>query len=554
MFDSSEQQKVVECPSPDRFRVWSDRVLMTMSLGVIAFGLLQILVFRFGRDQGIYAVVADAILRGAMPYRDVWDFKPPGIFVVYAMARGLFGANQWGIRLLEVLCLAGLVPACATLSKRLFGSSLAGILAAAIAILVNSQLDFWHTSQPETFGGILTIVGMLLATVEPAVSDSGHIRRSTWVGWVGTGAVLGAAGLMKPHLAGASLVVALFVAWKLRCRGLRKRTQAAPLLAVFLGTALPVAACLAWFAAKGALHDLIQTFFVFAPGYGSTTWDSAWWPNYLYYAFEYFAVSGAGPLFLGMVLAITLKPIDERERSGLVLIAGILLIHLVGIAIQSKYFAYHFAATYPVGAVVAGLGAYKLWRRAQRYHAWGVTAFILLFYLFMRARTATRDLGESYWDRSWQRTRAILWGDSVMREHTDAHLYSVADVDYGANMQVVRWIQVHTLLSDPIYIYGFEPFIYDMAGRLPATRYIYNVPQRVAWYRDEARGQLMRDLTARPPRVIVVEHHDVFPAVTGDSLDSEASLATFGALRTLIDTDYELKTTIQDFDLYSRKP
>ena len=60
----------------------------------IAFLLAQLLCFGYGRDQGIYAVVARAMLDGGMPYRDAWDFKPPGIFLIYALARALFGEAQ----------------------------------------------------------------------------------------------------------------------------------------------------------------------------------------------------------------------------------------------------------------------------------------------------------------------------------------------------------------------------------------------------------------------------------------------------------------------------
>ena len=64
----------------------------------------------------------------------------------------------------------------------------------------------------------------------------------------------------------------------------------------------------------------------------------------------------------------------------------------------------------------------------------------------------------------------------------------------------------------------------------------------------------MRDLSARPPSAIVVEHNDVFPMVTGDAIDSAGSLAGFDALRDLIEDRYELATTIEDFDVYLERP
>jgi hypothetical protein len=107
--------------------------------------------------------------------------------------------------------------------------------------------------------------------------------------------------------------------------------------------------------------------------------------------------------------------------------------------------------------------------------------------------------------------------------------------------------------DDFVFIWGFEPMIYDMAERRSATRFIYNVPQRVAWYRDRARADLMADLDRHPPKAVVVEHRDVFPAVTGDAIDSADTLKKFPALDARIREGYDLATTIEDFDVYLKR-
>src|SRR5258705_12155244 len=78
-----------------------DKVLIVVSVVAIIFFISQILMFRYGRDQGIFVMVSDAILHGRMPYRDAWDFKPPGIFFFFTLARFLFGSHQIGIRVVE---------------------------------------------------------------------------------------------------------------------------------------------------------------------------------------------------------------------------------------------------------------------------------------------------------------------------------------------------------------------------------------------------------------------------------------------------------------------
>jgi hypothetical protein len=72
----------------------------------------------------------------------------------------------------------------------------------------------------------------------------------------------------------------------------------------------------------------------------------------------------------------------------------------------------------------------------------------------------------------------------------------------------------------------------------------------VAWAKEHSRVRLMQDLDARPPKAIVVEHRDVFPVVTGDTIDSADTLKQFPALAERIDDRYTLATTIEDFDVY----
>src|SRR5690606_10332792 len=94
--------------------------------------------------------------------------------------------------------------------------------------------------------------------------------------------------------------------------------------------------------------------------------------------------------------------------------------------------------------------------------------------------------------------------------------------------------------------------IYWLSERKPASPYIYDVAQRVPWARERARGELMADLDRNRPGAIVVQHGDRFGWVTGDEYDSAQALREFPELESLIDRDYTLHRTIDDFDVYLR--
>ncbi|MCU0690847.1 MAG: hypothetical protein MUF54_05535, partial [Polyangiaceae bacterium] len=107
--------------------------------------------------------------------------------------------------------------------------------------------------------------------------------------------------------------------------------------------------------------------------------------------------------------------------------------------------------------------------------------------------------------------------------------------------------------QDTVFIWGFEPHIYDAARRRPATRFIYNVAQRVTWENQWAKDGLIQDLRRNTPRVVIIERGDVFPSVTGNSLDSQQSLQYFPELDQLLRKDYIYADSIQDFDLHMRR-
>ena len=138
-------------------------VVVVLSVLVVAASAALVLTFGHGRDQSIYAVVARETLAGGMPYRDAFDFKPPGIFLVYGLARVLAGSSVVGVRILEVGAMLATTLALLRLARRELHRPLVGWVAAALAAGIHAQLDFWHTGQPESFAGPLGLWALALA-------------------------------------------------------------------------------------------------------------------------------------------------------------------------------------------------------------------------------------------------------------------------------------------------------------------------------------------------------------------------------------------------------
>src|SRR4029079_353282 len=60
------------------------------------------LFFGPGQDQGIFMVIGRGILHGQTPYLDLWDHKPPLIYLVSALADLISGDSWPGLWVLSV--------------------------------------------------------------------------------------------------------------------------------------------------------------------------------------------------------------------------------------------------------------------------------------------------------------------------------------------------------------------------------------------------------------------------------------------------------------------
>ncbi|MGB3509406.1 MAG: glycosyltransferase family 39 protein, partial [Microcoleaceae cyanobacterium] len=55
------------------------------------------------KDESIYILGADSLLNGNLPYTEIWDNKPPGIFILFSLAMLMFGKSIVSIRILSII-------------------------------------------------------------------------------------------------------------------------------------------------------------------------------------------------------------------------------------------------------------------------------------------------------------------------------------------------------------------------------------------------------------------------------------------------------------------
>ena len=193
-----------------------------------------------------------AALRGATPYRDVFDNKGPLLYLINAFGLALGGGSYWGVYALEyVLLLVAAALAYLVLKVRV------GRLVALLAVLF-FVLEIVHVvagDHEEEYEVVLQCVALFVLFRRPASEP-----RLRW--WVVAGALGAGAFLLKPT--GVGLWVALLAAVLVICARSGAWGTWLPRLAAVAGAAALVGACcFAYLSAMGALHSFIADYVSF---------------------------------------------------------------------------------------------------------------------------------------------------------------------------------------------------------------------------------------------------------------------------------------------------
>lgn len=470
----------------------------------LLFGAATVL-YPFGGDQGLYYYVGREWLHGSVPYRDAMEQKTPLIFLLHMGLVALTGQNMWAIRVAElalIVPLGWLLAELATPPGETRRPGLLGLGSLATSVLYFGLFNYWDTAQCEIWYVTLSLLSLwVVLRRSPARSD-----------WILAGLLGGLAWLTKPPAALLLAVVVVALAWRAyrhaapEGRGGRSALQA--LVAYGAGAAFPVAATALYFLAVGALDELFDL--AFRANYHDMLHSST--------------VSGAaellrrfldfsdrtGPLaagllglaLLGLCLAVRWRSARPARRYGLCL--ALLTAGCVAVAIQRKFYGYHWGVLAPLMAFVLVCAASDLGRLAARFGLHRPLAPAVLGLLLVVGWSGTESAG-SY---------AGVLGSSVRyatgrieREQFLEHFVHDDGTPYAEQEAVGHWITHHSRPDERIAVRGFEQTIYAVARRRAPTRFFWTrwlTEPRRAYRQAEWLAEDQAALRHDPPRYVIV--------------------------------------------------
>jgi 4-amino-4-deoxy-L-arabinose transferase-like glycosyltransferase len=424
-------------------------------------------------DLASYAVVAHEMLAGRALYSDIFDQKPPAIYLSYAAAELVGGYSPQSIALLGLIVTLITLPGVFLAGSATRGGATSGLLAAALWAIMCSHMTLQSS---ETNTEIFMNAALIWAF---ALLVRAQDRLLTWPETIAVGLLAALATLYKPVV--VAIPGALLVAYAAFPPGgveQRRGTLARALMvAGIIATVWLLIA--AYFAAQGRFAAFYYAMVTYNRSYAGSPLHNVILglvPGKLFVRQAWLLLP-----VLGSAVVLGFTRIRQQGDRRWILFMAYCLGTVIAVALPGRYYPHYYQLWLPV--FVCGFGwmidAIRQLRPPQTARYAAVAAWlVLLFYSGI----------EAYYFRltpeEWSSRKYKGW--YVEAEHL-AHTLN----------QVL-------LPNETIYDAGVDPELYLLTRRRPISGIFYSEPMWDRPLADASMRRVLDDLNHRPPDLVVM--------------------------------------------------
>ena len=448
------------------------------------------------RDSGVFLYTGWRILNGELPYRDIWDHKPPVIFYINAAGLALMNNSRWGVWLIELVLMFFAAWMGYQLIKKLFG------LFPAIFSLMLWLLSLVPLFQGGNFTTEYTLplqfaaLWLLYDLDKPEHKD----RRFFLIGL--TGAIV---FFTKQTAIGIWIAIIVYLSIQRLTSGQFKQWFR-ELSYISLGGISITALMAIFFGMQGAIPQF---------------WSAAFEYNFFYSSLNEYdlkpridiLIRGLRPLtrtgllqfsIAGYAAAIIYNLLKKNYADPLrkVLFIGLinLPIELLLIAIPQKTYPHYFMTLLPVLAL---LTAYTVWMVTSAISNWKLPGFVKVL--------AAAGILAFFLSRSF---------DSYLNQ---LYIYRTLTKDET----VVEYVKESTSPDDYVLLWGAEASVNYYTERRSPTRFVYQYPlQRDGYVNENLIVEFLDDVIQSRPKLIIDTDSSIhmyeFP-IRSDAIDEKTT-------------------------------
>lgn len=427
------------------------------------------------RDSGVFLYIGWRLLHGDIPYRDVWDHKPPLIYFTDALGLTFAPDSLWGVWVVQLI-----------------------FITLTIFFLYKAVQENLGTF-PAVFGAVILSSGLLAVIKQGNVTEEYALPFQAACFWLATRArkrdfplrdtfLIGLAGgfafYYKQNTIGIWLVYGLLLLWQ---RSVNKNIRKLfwDLLVLVAGVLVLTGVFALYFGIYHALFDFWEQAFLYNFVYirkGDTLRDLI---TLLLKGFSYLSLgnviyfAGAGWL-AALVLAFTARRAWFKELNPLLFLAILdFPLEVLMIAISGRSILHYYLTPLPVMAILGAVLAYavleglrKIWPTGSQSFK-SVAQFGMLLFLALSQVQQARDY--------------------------PAYMEELSYNWYG---EILTFIDENTGEDDRVLVLGAETTVNFLARRASPTRYVYQYPLQLLGRRTMVE-EFFREVLENQPALIV---------------------------------------------------
>jgi hypothetical protein len=493
------------------------------------------------RDQGVFTYIGNLLLQGGVPYRDIWDHKPPFIYFVNAL--GLAMGGRWGVFAIEAF--SGILAAVIGYAglRRYVGNRaafLGGLFFYLAQISCMSRGNFSESYSPvlqslTLFFFLHTLTG-----------------KKNWWRWLLIGILGGIAFLFKQSMVGFWIALGFYLlaAWIFRWEKMAWKN----IFWMAVGVVLPIAAVSIYLALNGALAAFWDNAFVynfFYSNHSQTGFIHSWMEIFSYTTDQNPVYLIAWIVWLGLVYSALTKLILRSKLANTKWIGVPILfigVTFIGSAISTTEVVtgFDWFAVYALLKALAGMfsllvgilwlsGSIQRWSAActpatdsSKNPVWKLSFIISSAWIIDLILISLSPWNFSHYFIPLSITTACLVALAYHRLHqwltqntcihtafwsgasiavTLALVSSLSSVEipvYSYQEAAVAFVDQETEPGDPVLFWGNEVGLNFLSQRTPGVLYAYQYPLYVSGYTTPERVvSLIDELQTNPPVMIL---------------------------------------------------
>ncbi len=484
-------------------------VILGVIIVCIAALRIRLLDFPLERDEGGFAYMANLMLKGIPPYTEAYDFKPPGLYAVYAFSLFLFGKSPTGIHTGLMIANLGSMVLIFFLARKLFNSATGIIAALVFGILCLSPSMLGFAAHATHFVVFWMLLGYLMLTLA--------LEKNNMLYIVLSGIAFGVSVLIKqPAILFIifAFVVTIFLnkAEKFNLMRLMK------IMGIFLsGIILPLGITGIWLWTTGAFPKFYFWNVTYGLEFGSRISFTEAIPYFMSIipgvlkSFVYVWILAG----IGFILLFT--PFVKQHRIELILFTAFSFIAVsIGFQFRSHYFIMLVPALSLCSSIVFFVLSKKTQTKISSLKSSIITAIVILFPVGLGIFA---NQNYFFTDDTSTLSRNIYFPNTFSESQT------IAD-----------FVQSRTSENDYIAILVSEPQVPFLAGRRSATRYLFTYffmePHPLSLQMEQ---EMEKEIEQNSPKILILFNDQIS---WGTRPTSEISI--FDWANTYIKNNYDI--------------